>query len=223
MRTGTRLARLSATLAVLLAGCSRGGTRYADAIIAAAPEPAAGAYPTPELVVTRFFDAVNAGDPDAALRCFPVRAYHAAYDVETHFALNGTWELRGRAPVPAGVDELGRALLAVIEFAQPYSRFRRLALGFSDLDATRLPVTRADADWRTRLDAVEALRITKRYQVTVEEARDVQLDALDLAMKVEARRLLLLEVTLGGERLPPKLASVGQLGGNWRILNLVDR
>jgi hypothetical protein len=232
MRASPRPAPPAAALALALAGallpaaCSRGPAqpRFVDALIAAAPEPAAGTYPTPERVVTRFFEAVNAGDPDAALRCFPVRAYHAAWDVETHFAQTGAWELAApRAPVPPGVDELGRGLLAVLEYAQPYSRFRRLALGVSNPDATRLPVTRADPDWRARLDAVEALRISRSYEVAVEESREVPLDALDRAMKVEARKLLLLEVRLGGEPLTPKLAAVGRLGGNWRLLALVDR
>jgi hypothetical protein len=218
--------RLASTLALLVtAACSRGGgqSRFVDALIAAAPEPPRGAYPSPELVVARFFEAVNAGDPDAALRCFPVRAYHAAYDLETHLAVNGSWDLRGRAPVPPGVDELGRGLLAVIEYAQHYSRFRRLAFGLSNPDATRTAVSRADPDWRSRLDALRALRITRRYRVTVRETRDVPLDALDVAMKVTARRLLLLEVTLGDEALPPQLAAVGKIGDDWRILNLVDR
>jgi hypothetical protein len=84
-------------------------------------------------------------------------------------------------------------------------------------------VTRQDPDWRARLDAMKALRVTGRYAVTVEETREVPLDALDTAMKVQARKLLLLEVKLGDRSLPPQLASVGKLGDSWRILNLGDR
>lgn len=207
-----------------LAGCSRRAPPpYAEGLLALVPEPAPGAYPAPERVVTAFFDAVNAGDPDAALRCFPVRAYHAAYDVEAHFAAAGTYGFAGPVPLPAGVDELGRSLRAVTRFAQPYNLARRRALALSHPEAMRLAVTRGDADWRARLDAVKALRITRRYAVAVLEVRDVPLDPLDAAMKVRARQLLLLEVKLGETTLPPQLASVGLLGDAWRLIDLVDR
>jgi len=174
--------------------------------------------------VTRFFEAVNAGDADGALRCFPIRAYHAAYDVETHFAETGSWNLNQMGvPAPPGVDALGEGLAALFIYAEPYSRFRRLALAASNPDLGSRSVLDSDTDWRTELDAVKALRITRSYSVTVTEVRDEKLSPLDLAMKVEARRSLFLEVKLGEGALRPQAAAVVKLGDGWRLLTLGTR
>jgi hypothetical protein len=225
MRTSTFLL---ATLCAAAPACSRrappardGG--YPQRLVAAAPEPPPDTFATPEQVVTAFFEAVNAADADGAMRCFPVRAYFDAYDIGTQFAAVGSYSARGRVPLPETVDDVGRALVAVLDYAQTFSRFRQVAFVSSNPEFMELSIGKDDADAPAKLAHLESLRVTRRYAVQVKSAQDMPLSALERAMKVQARKLLLLDVKLGGQDFVPQQAVVGRIGRNWRILLLADR
>lgn len=192
-------------------------SRFVQGVLAALPQPAPNEFPEPQRPLERFFEAVNAGDVDSALRCFELRS--SSTDLETYFAFVGHYDAAQNAPLPDGVDRfevLGRAFE---QFGHAWRTLRLLALVASNPRLAQ-PIERTDPDWRARLDELKRMTVTLRYPRFRIDMKDMTLTPVDVAMRFQRKKLIVFSPRIGDHELGEMTAQVAFVRGNWRLVSI---
>lgn len=196
-------------------------SRFTDIAIANIPQPKGDEFSNYEDVINTFFDAINHDDFNAALTCFPIVEHYHANSVDNYFDFLGVYRFQSHAPM---LDNREHDFFSIYyNYLEMWNRYRMMALLFSHPELVDFQVTKEDQDWESRLNEIKDMKITKQFSnIKITRIMDKKINAIHEGMGIKVIKLLELEFKIDNEVFSDGLITVGEIEGNWRILDIND-
>lgn len=196
-------------------------SRFTDIAIANIPQPERDEFSNYEDVINTFFEAINHDDFNAALECFPIVEHYHANSVDNYFEYLSLYRFQSEAPM---IENKEHNFFSIYyTYLEMWNRYRMMALLFSHPELADFQVTKEDQDWESRLNEIKNMKITKQFSnIKITRIMDKKIQAIHEEMGIKEIKLLEVEFKIDNEVFSEGLISVGEIGGNWRILDIND-
>ncbi len=196
-------------------------SRFTDIAIAKIPQPESDEFSNYEDVINTFFEAVNNDDYNAALKCFPIVEEYHANTVDNYFNTLKMYRFQSDAPMIENKEH--NFFTVYYHYLEMWNRYRMMALLISHPDLTDFQVTQDDEEWESRLNEIKNMKITIQFSnIKITRIMDKKIHAIHEGMGIKEIKLLEVELKIDNEVFSDGLISVGEIEGNWRILDIND-
>jgi len=219
-------------VALLLAACQKNSDnantnnsnqegKFIYNLIQIIPEPDKDEFSDYKMLINTFFNSLNDNNYDLGLKCFPINEEYKAMDIDTFFKRMQIYRLEADTPLPT--DQPHNYFVIFSKYESYWQKYYLNLLFDSNPGLEKIEITDDNANWKTELEKVKAMKVTKKYSTPkIEDDIVTDPDDLDKAMNVSEKRVITLSTYIDNEKDNELnlTITIDKINGNWRIKNI---